>query len=66
MTRNLISLLEIDVDDLELTFNHYERVFDELICIDLGKGYNTAVMDSLEILGNQPEQKRVCEGSCRL
>jgi hypothetical protein len=35
--------LDIDVEPLELTFNHYDRVFDELICIDLGKGYDAPV-----------------------
>jgi hypothetical protein len=36
--------LEIDVDGLDLTYNHYEKVFDELICIDLGYGFNTPVI----------------------
>jgi len=39
----LLQLLDIDVDPLDLTFNHYEVVFDELICVDLGQGYETPV-----------------------
>lgn len=45
LAKNLLHILEIPVNDLHLTFNHYERYFGELICVDLGKGYDYPVTE---------------------
>jgi hypothetical protein len=45
LSKSLMHLLDIPVEDLYLTYTHNERVFGEFRNVDLGKGYDHPVTD---------------------